>query len=67
MAVPVGTTRDFEFVADNPCDWPLMMGVTQKGTKAQQLLPELMPMGETGMDQMSKMQAEMNDSSGKPI
>ena len=85
VAVPVGTTRDFEFVADNPGDWPLhchkthhtmngmehdlpnMMGVTQKGTKAQQLLPDIMPMGETGMDEMAEMQAGMNDPTGKPI
>lgn len=77
VAVPLGDSRDIEFVADNPGDWPFhchkthhtmngmvhdlpnMMGVPQKNTKAEKLLPEIMPMGDKGMEEMTDMQAGM--------
>jgi FtsP/CotA-like multicopper oxidase with cupredoxin domain len=74
--VPPGTTRDVEFVADNPGDWaahchkvhhtmnqmghdlPIMTGVDQGGgldQKIGQLVPGYMPMGGTGMGDMTDM------------
>lgn len=73
--VPPGTTRDIEFIADNPGDWaahchkvhhtmnqmghnlPLMIGVDQKGVeqKLNSLVPGYMPMGSTGMGDMTDM------------
>lgn len=81
VLVPVGDTRDVEFVADNPGDWafhchrthhtmngmvhdlPNMLGVPQKDSKAVELLPDIMPMGETGMDEMAEMQMGMAGNS----
>jgi hypothetical protein len=74
-----GQTRDVEFIADAPGDWPLhchrrhhpmnamghgipnLIGVSQKGVEAkvQELLPEYMAMGETGMDEMTGHAAHM--------
>lgn len=69
-----GQTRDVEFTADAPGDWPLhchrrhhpmnamghdipnVIGVSQSGIeeKVQELLPEYMAMGETGMHEHTK-------------
>jgi FtsP/CotA-like multicopper oxidase with cupredoxin domain len=73
--VPPGTTRDIEFIADNPGDWalhchkvhhtmnqmghnlPIMTGVDQSGVaeKIGELVPGYMPMGSTGMGDMTEM------------
>jgi FtsP/CotA-like multicopper oxidase with cupredoxin domain len=78
--VPPGTTRDIEFVADNPGDWafhchkvhhtmnqmghelPIMTGVDQSGVaeKIEQLVPGYMPMGSTGMGDMTHMGTPRN-------
>jgi len=82
VLVPVGTTRDIEFVADAPGDWafhchmthhtmnqmghgiPNMLGVKpgRLDNEVQQLLPEYMTMGQTGMGNM----AEMTEAMGVP-
>ena len=74
--VPVGTTADLEFVADNPGDWafhchkthhtmnamnhdiPNVIGVDQSkiAKKMGKLVPGFMPMGGTGMTEMTDMQ-----------
>jgi hypothetical protein len=79
VLVPVGTTRDIEFVADVPGDWafhchmthhtmnqmghdvPNMLGVKpgHLDKEVQQLLPEYMTMGQTGMGDMAKMAEAM--------
>lgn len=72
--VPVGSTRDIEFVADTVGDWalhchkthhtmsgmkhglPNMLGIKLEKSqeeKLQKLFPGYMPMGETGMGEMS--------------
>lgn len=75
VLVPVGTTRDIEFVADAPGDWafhchmthhvmnqmghglPNMLGVdpSRVDRSVQQLLPEYMTMGDSGMGAMADM------------
>jgi len=75
VLVPVGSTRDIEFIADAQGDWafhchmthhvmnqmghelPNMLGVKAAGVdrKVQQLLPEYMTMGDTGMGDMAEM------------
>lgn len=75
VLVPVGTTRDIEFVADAPGDWafhchmthhvmnqmghglPNMLGVdpSRVDRSVQQLLPEYMTMGDSGMGAMAEM------------
>lgn len=73
--VPPGTTRDLEFIADNPGDWafhchkshhtmnamshdiPNVIGVNQDqvAKKIGKLLPSYMPMGSSGMGEMTDM------------
>lgn len=75
VLVAVGTTREIEFVADNPGDWafhchmthhvmnqmgheiPNMLGVNTSALDAgvQELLPDYMTMGQTGMGEMANM------------
>jgi hypothetical protein len=81
--VPPGTTRDIEFVADNPGDWalhchkvhhtmnqmghdlPIMTGVDQTGVaeKIEAVVPGYMPMGTTGMGDMTHMGTPRNSLS----
>ncbi len=78
VLVPVGSTRDIEFVADAPGDWafhchmthhvmnqmghglPNMLGVDPKhlDPQMQQLLPDYMTMGDTGMGAMAEMRMQ---------
>jgi manganese oxidase len=77
VLVPVGSTRDIAFVADEPGDWafhchmnhhvmnqmghniPNMIGVRTEGLdrKVQELLPDYMSMGQSGMGEMAEMMA----------
>lgn len=77
--VPVGTTRDIEFYADNPGDWafhchkthhvmnqmghdlPNLLGVDVGDVpqRVNELVPNTMVMGNTGMGDMAEMQGMM--------